>query len=164
QKRVLELQLEWENDHLNNPHFVLQDRGVPDGIAYCRIGGITPPSELTEAAERSNYAGVFLVDPLTELENTAVRREDRNEQLETHRALREVYTELGYNPIPIPAMSRHLRQKLVLDRILESPLTPRCGGMDNNYIGAAPCRVYERRNSTRKPRVQPERNQSLSHA
>ncbi|MAF34894.1 hypothetical protein CMO91_03545 [Candidatus Woesearchaeota archaeon] len=144
QKRVLELQLEWEGYMNDESHFVLQDRGVPDGIAYCRVGGIETPPELTEAAKRTNYSGVFLVDPLPELENNEVRREDPEKQLELHRAVREVYTELGYTPIPIPAMSRHLRAKLVLDRILAWPITPRCGGMDNNYIGAAPCLVYER--------------------
>jgi predicted ATPase len=78
------------------------DRGLPDGIAFCRLAGVAVPDELREGLER-RYDHVLLLDTVTPF---AARPETgRIGGLERSRALRDllrsVYEELGYAPEPL---------------------------------------------------------------
>lgn len=75
------------------------DRGLPDGIAFCRLAGVALPDELRGGLER-RYDHVLLLDTVTPF---AERPETgRIGGLERSRALRDllrsVYEELGYAP------------------------------------------------------------------
>ena len=77
QEKLLETQLEWEEEIPKDIEISFQDRGIADGIAYYRIDGLQPPQKLLEAAKEANYAGVFLLEPLREYKNTTIRRESQ---------------------------------------------------------------------------------------
>ena len=97
QKRVLETQLLWEQQIPLEVAFSFQDRGTPDGIAYYLLDGLAPPQALLEAAQRSDYTGVFLLDPLATYQNTQIRREDQEQGQKLHQKIGEVYQNLGYS-------------------------------------------------------------------
>ncbi len=94
------------------------DRGLPDGIAFCRLAGVALPDELREGLER-RYDHVLLLDTVTPF---ATRPETgRIGGLERSRALRDllrsVYEELGYAPEPLallPVRDRMARVRALL--------------------------------------------------
>lgn len=123
QRAVLELQLEWESrpvGYNNTKHWrardietVVQDRGVPDGIAYYLIDGEQAFPELLESAKRAEYAGVFILEPV-KYKKTETRREDEEKAKRLHEKIREVYESFGYKPITIPAASPEQRAEMIL--------------------------------------------------
>lgn len=139
QKAVLETQIKWEatparlNEEttriLENGQYrkvktreqdietIVQDRGIPDGIAYYLIDGLEAPTELLEAAKKANYTGIFILDPVP-YKNTTTRREDPETAKKLHEKIREVYESLGYKPITIPATSPEKRAELIMKIIL----------------------------------------------
>jgi len=117
QKKVLETQIAWEREIPSDINVAFVDRGIPDGLAYYRIDGIQPPKELTEAVRNTCYAGVFILDPLKTYHNSEIRRENPEEALRIHQTLKEVYEELGYEPVRILEASLIHRAELILNRI-----------------------------------------------
>lgn len=96
---------------------VLMDRGVPDGIAFCRLAGVELPAELRGGMQR-RYDHVLLLDTVTPF---APRSETgRLGGLERSRALcallRSVYEELGYAPQPLGLQT--LEQRMARVRAL----------------------------------------------
>lgn len=114
QKRVLKTQREWAREIPEGIETAFSDRGIPDGIAYCLVDGITPPEGLVEAARDIRYAGVFLLEPLENFQNTEVRREDKAKAKEIHEAIAKVYESLGYTLHRIPEAPVEKRLELVL--------------------------------------------------
>jgi predicted ATPase len=121
QKKLLETQLEWEREIPKEIEISFQDRGIADGIAFYRLDGLKPPKELIQAARNANYAGVFLLDPHQNYQNTEIRRESQETALKIHKEIAQAYEELGYNIIRIPASSLDYRAEHILDLINFKP-------------------------------------------
>jgi len=117
QRKLLETQLEWEREIPLEIKIAFSDRGIPDGIAYYKIGNLEPPKKLLEAARNTNYAGIFILDPLLTYQNTDVRRENEETALRIHEEIKRVYEELGYKPFRIPNSSLKYRTEFTLDMI-----------------------------------------------
>ena len=85
---------------------VVCDRGLPDGIAYLRHFGVTPPDDLWRLARDARYDAVFLLDTLSEFRPRPEtgRLEDHEASLSLRHELSAVYRELGHAPILIPAL------------------------------------------------------------
>lgn len=83
---------------------VFIDRGIIDGIAYCKFFKVKPPTELLKYIKYNRYNGVFLLDFLSNYSTDIIRRESLSQALIIHRLLKESYQEYGYNVIEIPAM------------------------------------------------------------
>lgn len=100
---------------------IVLDRGLPDGIAYCRLAGAGLPPELQDGLER-RYDQVWLLDTVTPF--AARTASGRLGGLERSTALRDllgaVYRELGYAPEPLAHVPVEERLSRVLAR-LEQP-------------------------------------------
>lgn len=127
QKRVLETQLAWEQEIPTEIAFSFQDRGIADGIAYYLLDGLTPPLALLEAAQRSDYAGVFLIEPLTTYQNTSIRREEREQGQRLHEKIGEVYQTLGYSIKRLPAAPLEERLHALFDRVYANEMLLNAG-------------------------------------
>ncbi len=104
QIKVFIKQLELEG-RLSKQKAAFLDRGIPDCIAYCRLGGFDPPRELVEASKRNRYDKVFLLQMLPDYETDSIRKEDAETARKIHNHIRDVYKELGYEVIEIPPVS-----------------------------------------------------------
>jgi len=105
QKLVLERQLGFEARANGRPTFL--DRSIIDNLAYCRVGSIAAPQEITNAVQehvRSNaYKAIFLLDPVP-YKQDCERREDPVFALRIHEAIGRVYSELGYDVTLVPVL------------------------------------------------------------
>lgn len=103
QDKILELQLRRESNIPEGTGRIFMDRGVPDGLAYAQPG-TKAYKRLENAAKETSYEKkVFVVEPLSSCEKTAVRRENLEEAVKLGEKLEEVYRKLGYEPVKIPA-------------------------------------------------------------
>ena len=111
QPRVLEA-MEAAEDRLdpNKPAFL--EYALPCNIAFHRTEGLELTEGLAEAARRSRYAAVFILDPVG-WENDEQRVEDVEYQTAVHRHMFDVYRELGYGPIAVPPLSPTERHAFV---------------------------------------------------
>jgi predicted ATPase len=103
QPRVLEAMKAAES-RLNPDDRVFLEYALPCNIAFHRTEGRELVPGLAEAAVRSRYAAVFILDPVG-WENDAQRVEDAEFQATVHRHMFDVYRELGYEPIRLPLIS-----------------------------------------------------------
>jgi predicted ATPase len=117
QELVLQTQLTWEKEIPLENRIAIQDRGIPDGIAYYLLDNLQPPQEMYEAAIKANYTAVFLLDPLEKYQQTAVRVEDKEKAMKLHEMIAQVYTELGYKILKIPPISIERRTELILSNL-----------------------------------------------
>lgn len=120
QLRVLRLQVRREEEaarESGGPVFL--DRSRLDGIAYCRYYGTPPPAELLHAAQRIRYDHVFVLDTLSHVHvrSASGRTSDRATSLALRERIVEVYTEYGYEPVPVPETPVEERVHFVLERI-----------------------------------------------
>ncbi|MBW2282045.1 MAG: ATP-binding protein [Deltaproteobacteria bacterium] len=98
---------------------VVLDRGLPDGIAFCRLEGVTLPDELTRGV-RERYDHVLLLEtvrPFTPRVETG-RLGGLARSVALHDLLLQVYEELGYTPEPLPLQpvaERMRRIRVLLD-------------------------------------------------
>ena len=118
-----ELMLSWDirsyNEalQLNSP--VLFDRGIPDVLGYLRLSNLPVPAHIEQAAFSYRYQQrVFIAPPWQEI---FTRDEERKQSFEeaqaTFNALAAVYTELGYELLPLPLASVEERVKFVLENM-----------------------------------------------
>ncbi|RYF90411.1 MAG: ATPase [Caulobacteraceae bacterium] len=99
------------------PGPVVFDRSPVCTLALSRFLGRQPSAALQQAAAdcRARYAGaVFFVESLATLVNTAARRITLEEALRFGALHRQVYTDLGFQLIDVPAGPPVVRRDLVL--------------------------------------------------
>lgn len=103
QPRVLEA-MKAAEDRLDPTDRVFLEYALPCNMAFHRTEGRELIPGLAEAARRSRYAAVFILEPVG-WKNDAQRVEDAEYQATVHRHMFDVYRELGYEPIALPAVS-----------------------------------------------------------
>jgi predicted ATPase len=115
QRLVLERQLAQEAEARDGTAVFL-DRGVVDGLGYCRHFGTEPPPELLAASAEDRYDRVFLLDTLPEVivRGDTGRTSDRAASLAIAERIAEVYRERGLEPVRVPVASVEERVGLVL--------------------------------------------------
>jgi predicted ATPase len=98
------LRLKQELDARQDPNeLVFFDRGVHDILAYARYYQYDHIEHVIEAAERSRYRKVFLLDQLP-YEHDYARTEDAEFSQDIQRLLEQVYTEYDMMPIHVPVL------------------------------------------------------------
>jgi len=105
QKKVIALQLSLEQ---MVDGFTFCDRGLPDIIAYSRLGNIAPielPSH--------RYSGVFLIDPVP-FQNDSVRWESKEQARVIHDEIERAYRELNYSIVKVPVLSPKERAEFIV--------------------------------------------------
>ncbi|MER8948014.1 AAA family ATPase [Mesorhizobium sp. M0185] len=115
-----ELMLSWELRSYRiageQSGLVFFDRGVPDTLGYLRLTGVPVPDHATNAARRFRYARrVFVAPPWPEIfRQDNERKQTMDEAERTFHALVAVYTELGYELVPLPLAPVETRLRFVL--------------------------------------------------
>lgn len=112
QRSILEMQVD-EESALDPRARVFLDRALPDALAYYRFLGLEPDAEYLTLLRPGVYRAVFVLD-LLPLAADYARTEDRAAQIEIHRLLAEVYTELGYRPQAVPPLPPEDRVDFIL--------------------------------------------------
>ena len=115
-----ELMLSWEMRSYQVarglPGPVFFDRGVPDTRGYLRLSGLLAPQHVSSAAGRFRYnPRVFVAPPWPDIfAQDEERRQTLDEAERTYHALAGVYTELGYELVPLPLAPVEARLRFVL--------------------------------------------------
>ncbi|MER8373055.1 AAA family ATPase [Mesorhizobium sp. M1406] len=116
-----ELMLSWEmrsyqiaREQTGRPVFF--DRGVPDTLGYLRLSGLPVPQHVSCAAKRFRSSPrVFAAPPWPEIfAQDEERRQTPDEAERSYHALVGVYTELGYELVPLPLAPVEERLRFVL--------------------------------------------------
>jgi predicted ATPase len=115
-----ELMLSWElrsyQGAIEQKGPVFFDRGVPDTLGYLRLSGLAVPQHVSAAADRFRYnSRVFIAPPWPEIfAQDEERKQTLDEAERTYHALVGVYTELGYELVPLPLAPVEARLRFVL--------------------------------------------------
>jgi predicted ATPase len=120
QRLVLARQLELEASAARaRGTAIFLDRGVIDGLGYCRHFEREVPAELAAAARADRYDRVFLLDtlPAFTVRGETGRTSDRAASLALRDRVGEAYAELGLDPVPVPVASVEERVRFVLDAL-----------------------------------------------
>lgn len=116
QEQILELQKQREARIQPEAKRVFIDRGVIDGLAYTDKEDIC--RKIKEAEKQAGYEKkVFLIEHLGHTEKTEVRREDHEEAIKLGEKLGQIYKELGYEIIRIPAGTVKERLEKMLEEL-----------------------------------------------
>ena len=117
QLRVMRRQVELERAGLAGGADVLfLDRGLLDGLAYCRHFGLPAPPELVEACRAARYDRALLLDTLPRVADRSAtgRTSDRATSLALRGRIAEVYREHGLDPLPVRVAPVEERAELAL--------------------------------------------------
>jgi len=115
-----ELMLSWEMRSYRNaverkgPVFF--DRGVPDTLGYLRLSGLPVAEHVNTAAKHFRYnPRVFIAPPWPDIfAQDQERKQTPDEAERTYHAMAEIYTELGYELVPLPLAPVETRLHFVL--------------------------------------------------
>jgi predicted ATPase len=99
------------------------DRGIVDGIAYCKLFKSNPPPILIEKIKQNRYAGIFMLDFLPFYTLDSVRFESYKVARKIQVLLKEAYESFGYHVIQVPALEIGIRAEFVLSKIDVSNVT-----------------------------------------
>ena len=99
--------------------FIFLDRGAHDGIAFARHFHKKFPEKASKYIEDVRYDQVFLLDLVTPFDdrNESGRIETEEDCRAIQKHLKDVYTELGLEPILVPLMPVEDRLHFILERI-----------------------------------------------
>ena len=98
---------------------VFLDRGLVDGLAYCRLRNEPVSRELAELVAAADYHRVFLLDLILPFDGRSEtgRSSDEVVALKIHAALRQTWSQFRPLPIGVPVMPLAERLSFVLDRV-----------------------------------------------
>ena len=107
QTRIAELQTRLEAEaEASGARIAVCDRGLHDGIAYCRHWGVEVPEPVARAARSAHYDRVFVLDTLSGFEARADsgRIDDRADSLRVRDLLQQVYRDHAHEPVFVPEL------------------------------------------------------------
>jgi predicted ATPase len=119
ERGLIEMQLRFERA-LSATDVAFLDRGLPDGLTYCRVAGLDPNEILPECFHH-RYASIFVLDPLP-IEQDCLRIEEEATAALLDEWLTRDYGALGYGIVRVPVLSPKDRLAYVLERLLEQGL------------------------------------------
>ena len=116
QRMVAKKQIEMESNMGKHTHVFL-DRGLPDNIAYCRIGRVDIPEEIIAGSRSGRYDKVFILDMLPEYRTDSIRAEDTETARNIHELIIEAYKSLGHDITFVPPFSVKERVEFIKSHI-----------------------------------------------
>jgi predicted ATPase len=119
ERGLLEMQLRFERA-LRATDVAFLDRGLPEGLTYCRVAGLNPNEFLSECFHH-RYASIFVLDRLP-LQQDDLRIEKNATARLLDEWLARDYSSLGYGVIRVPVLSPRDRLAFVLERLPERGL------------------------------------------
>jgi predicted ATPase len=113
---LIEMQLRFERA-LRATDVAFLDRGLPDGLTYCRMAGLDPNEILPECFHH-RYASILVLDPLP-IEQDCLRVEEEATAALLDEWIERDYRALGYDVVRVPVASPQERLASVLSRLAE---------------------------------------------
>jgi len=107
--------LEMNAFNANEPVFL--DRSLVDGIAYSKIWDTPEIDGLRDMIITSEYTKIFFLENLGFYNQDEQRKESEIVNQNVHDKLFEIYTELGFEVVRVPALPIDERVDYVLERI-----------------------------------------------
>ena len=114
ERSLIEMQLRFERT-LHDNDIAFLDRGLPDGLTYCRVAGMNPNKILSECFHH-RYASIFMLDRCP-YQKEGVRTGDDARADLLDEWLNRDYCALGYSVVRVPVLSPIDRLTFVLERI-----------------------------------------------
>jgi predicted ATPase len=93
------------------------DRGAHDGLAFLRLYGLIPRDHWQPIMQNGPYHTVFLLEPLSDVEQDYARIEDINMTKKLTDLTAGAYIEAGMEPIHIPFLPTEERLALILSHL-----------------------------------------------
>jgi predicted ATPase len=116
ERALIAMQLRFERA-LPATDIVFLDRGLPDGLPFCRVAGLDPNLILSECFHH-RYASIFILDRfLIQQDDCRIEEETTADFLDEW--LVRDYTALGYNVVRVPVMSPEERLAFTLEQLSE---------------------------------------------
>jgi len=119
ERGLIAMQLSFERE-LQVTDVAFLDRGLPDGLTYCRVAGMNPNEILLECFHY-RYASIFILDRLP-IQQDDIRIEDEATAGLLEEWLVRDYSALGYEVVRVPVLSPEDRLAFILERCTEKPL------------------------------------------
>ena len=116
ERGLIEMQLRFERA-LQATDIAFLDRGLPDGLTYCRVAGMNPNEILLECFHH-RYASIFILDRLPIKQDDIRIEEDGTASFLDEWLVRD-YRALGYSVVRVPVMSPQERLEFVLGKPIE---------------------------------------------
>ncbi len=117
QEKIVDLQLKREGELLRGNAVVFIDRGIPDGLAYCRFRNQKVPRNLYLAMKVCDYEKVFLLEKLPNYEKTGFRAEEEEDAKKISELIKQVYEQLDYEVIVVPPLAVKERSDFVFKHL-----------------------------------------------
>lgn len=114
QKEILSLKIKREIQ-LPKQELIFFDRGIPDSLAYYRYYGLDE-GDILEKMHYYRYKLVFYLEGLP-LVTDKIRLESDAEACLIGKHIYKAYSDLGYTPLRIPAVSVEQRMNIILSEI-----------------------------------------------
>lgn len=115
--------------HSGTGLFSFYDRGIPDIAAFLMKDKLPIPEHIWTECVANRYENPIFITPPWEaiFRQDNERKEDFIAAARVHKALEHIYSELGYDLIPVPMASISGRAKFILETIGEKvpPYTER---------------------------------------
>jgi predicted ATPase len=119
ERGLIAMQLSFERE-LQVTDVAFLDRGLPDGLTYCRVAGMDPNEILSECFHH-RYASIFILDRFP-IQEDDIRIEDEATAGLLDEWLVRDYSALGYDVVRVPVLSPKDRLGFILERCTEKPL------------------------------------------
>ena len=113
-KKITDFQLEIEQSHSHHSTLYM-DRSLVDNIAYIQLRGMRPTNEYLSLCESAQYDTIFFLEQLPFYTKDSARTESREEMLEVHNKIFDVYSMMGYDVVRVPFMEKEDRARFILD-------------------------------------------------
>lgn len=111
QELVFQRQIELEARAHGETVFI--DRGVVDGVGYCRFGKVPVPEGIY-AVGKNRYDKVFLLEPLGIYEEDGIRSRKFEDAEKLHTYVIDAYKEFGYQLTSVPVLPPEERVDFIL--------------------------------------------------
>ena len=110
----------FDYESADQQHINFFDRGIPDILAYLKVGGLNIPAIFYEAAKTFSYTkSVFIAPPWEEIYvNDAERWQTFEEACVLHDALFSVYKDLEYDIQMLPCISVEERVDFIVKELI----------------------------------------------
>ena len=119
ERGLIDMQQKFEGE-LPVSEVVFLDRGLPDSLTYCRVGGVDPNEFLSECFF-FRYASVFVLDRIAIQQDNCRIEDDVIADLIDEWLARD-YAALGYNIVRVPVMLPRERLAFVLENLTKPGL------------------------------------------
>jgi predicted ATPase len=116
ERSLIKIQLKFERA-LRTTDIAFLDRGLPDGLTYCRVAGMDPNEILSECFHH-RYENIFVLERLP-IQQDGIRIEDEAIAGLLEEWLVRDYSALGYGVVMVPVLSLKDRLEFVLDKVAE---------------------------------------------